>query len=64
MSGQAEQLQQLMDFFQLTGASERITVANPPRNRPQPPRGNGPARQPRDDGHTGGLPAGYVRFQE
>ncbi|MEQ9727546.1 methyl-accepting chemotaxis protein [Pseudomonas sp. WHRI 8822A] len=65
MSGQAEQLQQLMDFFRLTGTGERITVANPPRNRPQPPRGNGPTRQPRDDdGHTGGLPAGYVRFQE
>ena len=65
MSGQAEQLQQLMDFFRLTNVGERITVANPPRNRPQPPRGNGPTRQPRDDdGHGGGLPAGYVRFQE
>ncbi len=65
MSGQAEQLQQLMDFFRLNGTGERITVANPPRTRQQPARGNGPARQHRDeDGHTGGLPAGYVRFQE
>ncbi|MDD1510302.1 methyl-accepting chemotaxis protein [Pseudomonas sp. CNPSo 3701] len=65
MSGQAEQLQQLMDFFRLNGTGERITVANPPRNRQQPARGNGPTRQPReDDGHSGGLPAGYVRFQE
>jgi len=65
MSGQAEQLQQLMDFFRLNGTGERITVANPPRNRQQPARGNGPARQARDDdGHSGGLPAGYVRFQE
>ncbi|PZW63635.1 methyl-accepting chemotaxis protein [Pseudomonas sp. URMO17WK12:I1] len=65
MSGQAEQLQQLMDFFRLNGTGERITVANPPRNRQQPARGNGPTRQARDDdGHSGGLPAGYVRFQE
>ncbi len=65
MSGQAEQLQQLMDFFRLNGTGERITVANPPRNRQPTARGNGPARQARDDdGHSGGLPAGYVRFQE
>jgi len=65
MSGQAEQLQQLMDFFRLNGTGERITVSNPPRNRQQPARGNGPTRQPRDDdGQSGGLPAGYVRFQE
>ncbi|OLU33992.1 methyl-accepting chemotaxis protein [Pseudomonas sp. PA15(2017)] len=65
MSGQAEQLQQLMDFFRLNGTGERITVANPPRTRQPHARGNGPARQARDDdGHSGGLPAGYVRFQE
>ena len=69
MSGQAEQLQQLMDFFRLANNGERNSALNAPRNRAQAPRSSGSGRQQRDEddsvqGHSAGLPAGYVRFQE
>jgi methyl-accepting chemotaxis protein len=65
MSGQAEQLQQLMDFFKLnsmaTGRSQQRHV--------QAQRPSHTARTQQLDDDTampmaGGLPAGYVRFQE
>ena len=65
MSGQAEQLQQLMDFFKLntmaTGRSQQRHV------QAQRPSHSSRAQQIDDDGAmpmAGGLPAGYVRFQE
>ena len=64
MSGQAEQLQQLMDFFKLNATAtgrgqQRHIQAQRPK---QPPR----TQQIDDDAMpmAGGLPAGYVRFQE
>jgi methyl-accepting chemotaxis protein len=65
MSGQAEQLQQLMEFFKLNSAQGTRSS----QRNVQPSR---PSRSPRsaqtdDDASTlmaGGLPAGYVRFQE
>ncbi|MGN0922617.1 methyl-accepting chemotaxis protein [Ectopseudomonas mendocina] len=65
MSGQAEQLQQLMDFFKLntmaTGRSQQRHV------QAQRPSHSSRAQQIDEDGAmpmAGGLPAGYVRFQE
>ncbi|WP_277373089.1 methyl-accepting chemotaxis protein [Pseudomonas sp. AA-38] len=65
MSGQAEQLQQLMEFFKLNNSAG----VRSPQRQAQPPR---PSHAPRhayadDDAGApmaGGLPAGYVRFQE
>lgn len=65
MSGQAEQLQQLMDFFKLnTMASGRSQQRHVQAQRPSH---SSRAQQIDDDGAmpmAGGLPAGYVRFQE
>ena len=65
MSGQAEQLQQLMDFFKLnataTGRGQQRQV------QAQRPSHSSRAQQVEDDGAipmAGGIPAGYVRFQE
>ncbi|VXC96569.1 Methyl-accepting chemotaxis protein [Pseudomonas sp. 8Z] len=65
MSGQAEQLQQLMDFFKLDSSTAARTAQRPAQaqRRNKPPR----ATPLDDDASTlmaGGLPAGYVRFQE
>ncbi|MGP0173013.1 methyl-accepting chemotaxis protein [Pseudomonas sp. NCHU5208] len=65
MSGQAEQLQQLMEFFKLNNTAG----VRSPQRQAQPSR---PSHAPRhayadDDAGApmaGGLPAGYVRFQE
>ena len=65
MSGQAEQLQQLMDFFKLNSTPG---ARSPQRHAPVQRSGHAPrATQADDDTSTlmaGGLPAGYVRFQE
>ncbi|VEE17759.1 methyl-accepting chemotaxis protein [Ectopseudomonas mendocina] len=65
MSGQAEQLQQLMDFFKLnTMASGRSQQRHVQAQRPSH---SSRAQQIDDDGAmpmAGGLPVGYVRFQE
>ena len=65
MSGQAEQLQQLMDFFKLNSTPG---ARSPQRHAPVQRSGHSPrATQADDDTSTlmaGGLPAGYVRFQE
>ena len=65
MSGQAEQLQQLMEFFKLNSSQG---ARNPQRHvQPSRPSHSTRAAQTGDDAPTlmaGGLPAGYVRFQE
>ena len=65
MSGQAEQLQQLMEFFKLNSTPG---ARSPQRHAPVQRSSHSPrASKAEDDTSTlmaGGLPAGYVRFQE
>ncbi|MDQ7912345.1 hypothetical protein RCF34_04385 [Pseudomonas sp. 102515] len=66
MSGQAEQLQQLMEYFALSGSPVQQQVARPTSGRSDPSLAertfsliDTSHRAPR-----GGVPAGFTRFAE